>query len=464
MRAVKLVVKPFSFVNFLKVECTKELNQHGVIRITGIIEQENNSAYMNMASQETWVTVYAVSENEELKKFFVGVLTGLWIKKEGQVYILTIEVKTGSFLLDIKMHTRSFQNSGFQYSQVINTCLKTDNGSCYIQDNNYEATGRFLLQYQESDWQFIKRLASYAGTVLIPADDTAEKKLCFGYRESAMTKQLEVDSYRMEQNYEEYEKKKAAGFVDLRLTDLVSYVVESREIYGLGETVKFEGTKFIIDKINSWLEGQELYHEYHLVTKESARLLPIYNKHLTGVSLNARVTAVEKTVVKVQIEEDENKAECGSCWLDYATVYSTPDGAGWYCMPEVGDMVRLVIPDCIEEHVYAASSIHLGTDGGRSNPDEKSWKNPQNKEILFTPDAIIFRNNNGISLELSDKDGVKVISNKDIIVQADGNIQIKSQNAGVNMAAESAILMQQGAAKVEINNDINISGGKIYMN
>ena len=111
MRAVKLVVKPFSFVNFLKVECTKELNQHGVIRITGIIEQENNSAYMNMASQETWVTVYAVSENEELKKFFVGVLTGLWIKKEGQVYILTIEVKTGSFLLDIKMHTRSFQNS-----------------------------------------------------------------------------------------------------------------------------------------------------------------------------------------------------------------------------------------------------------------------------------------------------------------------------------------------------------------
>lgn len=133
-------------------------------------------------------------------------------------------------------------------------------------------------------------------------------------------------------------------------------------------------------------------------------------------------------------------------------------------MPEVGDLVRLVIPDCIEGHAYIASSIHLGTADGRSNSDEKSWKNPQNKEILFTPDSIIFRNNNGISLELSDKDGVKVNSNKDIIVQADGNIQIKSQNAGVNMAAETAILMQQGVAKVEITNDINISGGKIYMN
>lgn len=70
----------------------------------------------------------------------------------------------------------------------------------------------------------------------------------------------------------------------------------------------------------------------------------------------------------------------------------------------------------------------------------------------------------GILTELSDKEGVKVISNKDIVVQAERNIQIRSQKAGVNMAAETAILMQQGAAKVEINNDINISGGKIYMN
>lgn len=56
------------------------------------------------------------------------------------------------------------------------------------------------------------------------------------------------------------------------------------------------------------------------------------------------------------------------------------------------------------------------------------------------------------------------MSDKDIIVQADQDIQMKSKNAGVNMAAETAIVMQQGAAKVEINQDINISGGKIYMN
>lgn len=464
MKAVKLAVSPFSFISILKLECIKELNQHGVIRITGIIEQENGHEYMSMASEETWVNVYAISENEEMRRFFAGVLTGLWMKMEGQVYVLTIEVNTGSFLLDIRTHTRSFQDPGLLYQDVIRTCLQEEKGNCTVVDKKDKPIGGFLLQYQESDWQFMKRLASYAGTVLIPADHIAERSVYFGYKEQTAIEKLESNSYQMEHNYEAYEKKKAAGATGLRLADFVSYVVQSREIYDLGAAIQFEGRNFVIGKINSWMKGQELYHEYHLLTKENACLAPIYNSNLKGISLNASVTSVEKTMVTVQIEEDENKAGCGSRLFDYATVYSTPDGSGWYCMPEVGDMVRIVMPSCMEGHAYVASSIHLGAAKGRTNPDEKSWKNRQNKEILFTPDAIVLTNNNGLSLELSDKEGIKAISNKNIMLQADGDIRLTSQNAGIKMAAQTDVLMQQGAAKVEINNDIHISGGKVYMN
>lgn len=101
--------------------------------------------------------------------------------------------------------------------------------------------------------------------------------------------------------------------------------------------------------------------------------------------------------------------------------------------------------------------------------NSREYRNMALQETWVSIDAISENENMkhffvGILTELSDKEGVKVISNKDIVVQAERNIQIRSQKAGVNMAAETAILMQQGAAKVEINNDINISGGKIYMN
>ncbi len=464
MRAVKLVINPFEFVSLLEVKCFKKLNQHGVITITGLISQEKGKEYMDMALRETWVNVHAVSENDEVRRFFSGILTDLWMKKEGQVHILTIEVKTGSFLLDIEQHTRSFQNLNFQYSEAAKVCIEDAQGAFNILDEKNEITNQFLMQYRETNWEFMKRLASYAGTVLIPEDSFPGKKVHWGYRNAFAVAKLQADSYQIEQDYENYEKKKASGDKGLKLTDLVSYVVRTREMYNLGETVQFEGMKLVIGKINSWMEGQELLHEYHLITKKNGLLLPIFNQNLSGISLKAKVIAVEKTKVQVQIEADENKAGCGNCWFDYATVYSTPDGTGWYCMPEIGDEVRIVMPDCMEKHAYVASSVHLGASGGRTNPDEKSWKNRQNKEILFTPDSIILRNNSGTSMELSDYEGIKIVSSKDISVQSDGNIQIKSQNAGVNISAGGGILMQQGTAKVQVNDEINICGGKIYMN
>ncbi len=62
-----------------------------------------------------------------------------------------------------------------------------------------------------------------------------------------------------------------------------------------------------------------------------------------------------------------------------------PDGAEWYCMSEVGDEVRVVFPDNCEEHAYVASSVHIGSAGGRTNPDEKFWRNRHNKEIRSQP-------------------------------------------------------------------------------
>lgn len=458
-----MTAAPFEFVNYIEVECVKELNEHGRIKITGVIREEESRKYMELAAKEVWVSVNAISEKEEIRRLFAGILTGLWIKKEGQVSVLTIEVKTGSYLLDIDPHTRSFQEPGFMYEEMINTCMNQTGGTCSMLDQKGKAANQFFLQYRESDWTFLKRLASHAGAVMIPEDSYPEKKFYWGYRLPHAVSDLQSDGYEMEQDYEWYEKKRADGG-NVRLADAVSYKAGSREIYHLGECVRFQGMEFVVGKATSRLEGQELYHEYYLITKERGIPMPISHPDRAGISLKAIVTAVEKTLVKVQIEEDENQAGCRSRWLDYATVYSTPDGTGWYCMPEVGDEVRMVLPDGNEDHAYVAGSVHLGAAGGRTNPDHKSWKNKQNKEIMFTPDAIILRNNHGMSMELSDQEGIRLISNKDIVVQSDGDVQIKSKGAGVNMAADGSILMQQGAAMVQIKDEIHIGGGKIYMN
>lgn len=74
------------------------------------------------------------------------------------------------------------------------------------------------------------------------------------------------------------------------------------------------------------------------------------------------------------------------------------------------------------------------------------------------------RNNQGLSIELLDEEGIRLISDKNILLQAEGDIRMMSRGAGILMEADSKILLRQRTAKVEVTDAINISGGKIYMN
>lgn len=462
MRAVKIIVEPFEYISLTIVECVKALNQHGCMTITGLIRHDHEQEYMALAARETWVCVKAVSESGEEQVFFHGILTGMQMKKEAQASMMTIEARTGSFLLDIEKHTRSFQDAGFSYESVADSCVTPAGGYSIMLEKEDVPTGCFLMQYNETDWAFIRRIASYVGVVLCPEYATGGKKIYLGYSGRRVTGNLEPDSYQVVQNFGA--NAPADAFGGKGFAGETAYIVQTREIYDLGDTVTFQGRKLVAGRIESRLEGQELCHTYHLIPERDGLLPALYNSLLHGVALKARVLAVETTVVQVQFDEDENKEGCGRHWFDFATVYSTPDGAGWYCMPEVGDEVRVVFPDNCEGHAYVASSVHVGSAGGRTNPDEKFWRNRHNKEIRFTPDSLTLTNNNGLTVQLSDAEGIKICSDKDIVLKSDGEVRIKSQNAGVYMDAEDKMLFRQGSAKIQMEDAIWIEGGKIYMN
>ena len=70
------------------------------------------------------------------------------------------------------------------------------------------------------------------------------------------------------------------------------------------------------------------------------------------------ITDVKKDTVKVVLMEDETGGWAGQKWFAYSTIYSSPDGTGWYCMPEKGDSVRLYFPNENEAEAYVNSSVN----------------------------------------------------------------------------------------------------------
>ena len=112
------------------------------------------------------------------------------------------------------------------------------------------------------------------------------------------------------------------------------------------------------------------------------------------------------------------------------------------------------------------NSVHLsaGDSGERSNPDHKSIMNKQGKEILLKPDSILITNNNGMSLELSDEDGISIISDKKITFESEDAIEITSVKANIDLVSPKKIALKQGNTSMVLSESMMMQGTKVRLN
>lgn len=459
MNERKIIVRPFEMISVLQYTGNQQVGGHGTVKIAGIIKKEKKEEYITKAGKETQVQIVTLNEDESEVPVFSGILDMLEIHSEGDVCRMDLVVCTGSKLMDYKHHTRSFQKSSYTYKEVVNCCNRNySNAGVIMTAGKEECLPDFVMQYGETDWEFLKRMAGVMNTILVASCKVEGAKYFFGLPEKHSKETLDTDSYTMRSEKVRINEK-ASDSIHHRIT----YIVESRKVLELGDIVPFLGKEQWIWKIETILRGNELFHTYYLRDRSGMKGFKRYNQSLIGLSLLGEITAVEGEQVKIKLKADEN-TECGSRWFRFSTVYSSADGAGWYCMPEPGDMIRLYFPTEMESEAYVSSAFHENQgDGIRVNPDHKIWRTKEGKEIRLTPERILITNNKGMSVELSDQKGITINSNKSIDITAEQNIDISSSGANLELDASNKILLKQGDTIMEMADGIRLSGGKINM-
>ena len=475
MREQNIIIKPFEFTNLLSIESKVEPNEHGVLKASMYIQEENAEKYLEMGLNDFWVEVVLLEENKQEETLFYGILTELNIYFENTLCRMDIELKTGSYLMDLNIHTRTFQTGSLQYKNLLETCKAGYENSNFIMTvGNEESINKFVVQYKETDWNFIKRLASHFESVVFPEYKVNGCRYYFGIPNYSEEREFEGKTYTIKKDFKEYGEKTGYGLKGVTEKDFTYYIFKSREVYRLADIFKVMGNKLYIYKIETIFDGSELYHIYYMKSKNGFRLPKYYSTNLLGASLEANITNVKSDVVQVSIPEDENKASCGARWFPYSTVYSTPDGTGWYSMPEIGDSVRIYMPTEDEAEAYVISSTHLEVkeetknpdigDNRRTNPDYKSIMNKQGKEILFTPNTLLITNNKGMSIEIIDEEGIKIVSDKSITIKSEEDITISSATKSINLVAPESINMTQQNNSLNLEDNSYITGAKVHIN
>lgn len=458
-----ILVEPYNFVEILDLKIEREMNEHAKLNISGIIANENLDKYVEVANESSNIKISVKDDENKVKDLFQGMVTNIGISSINDVKTLEIEALSHTFSLDIEKKCRSFQGENLTYREIFNTINSSYSDIQMIDYTSTErAIDKIIVQYNETDWEFLKRIASHFNVKLLVECILPGIKYSVGRGEGSALYSLDEFNYSINKGLKEYKLNSSNSNYELDDLDLISYEITTNTILDLYTTVNFKDRYLYVYKCEMVIDEGILYNKYVLRNEKGMMIKRIFNDGIAGMSLNAKILGCSSDVVKLSLEIDGYPGSSDNAvWLPYSTVFSSPDGTGWYCMPEVGDAIRLYLPDNEEKNAYAISSVNIKSSNQekRSDPSVKSIGTKYGKEIIMRPGAVDIRANGNLFMTLTDGKGIEIKSDQKIILDAKEDIEISGKTISIT-GKESIDLIQSGAS-INIKDDITMSGSKI---
>ncbi|GFN32143.1 phage baseplate assembly protein V [Paenibacillus xylaniclasticus] len=456
-----LHVAPYSFVNVTSLQIIKQVNEHAVLTISGVIEEDAQDSYIEQSEGTETIQVWVQNGNRSVV-LFQGVVASLSVQTVRDVRTMTVEAHSFTVAMDMWPHTRTFQNGSMTYSQLFKRIAGHYSGSqVSVAVSGGQSLGGMRVQYKETDWRFLRRMASRLHVPLLPSSTRGGIAFTAGLAEGGEPQQMNAYHYTVNKQLQEYVSYSDNHEPGAKESAYVSYEAASYGLYDLGDPVLFHKRKLYVYRAEITMHDGVLSGLYTLRDKDGFVCSTEYPYALAGTSLFGTVLAVSKDKVKLHLDIDSEQSENEAVWLPYSTVYSSPDGSGWYCMPEVGDQVRMYFPDEHEHHAFAASSVDTepSSPQHRSDPSVKTISNKYGKQIVFKPGAIEIIGNGQLLIRLTDDGGIEINSDKQIKLTAEEDIEIVGDK--VMIQGNEQVELVQSSSNLVIQDEVTFSGAKV---
>ncbi|WP_026749184.1 phage baseplate assembly protein V [Leptotrichia trevisanii] len=357
--------------------------------------------------------------NSTEKIFLNGVIKELQIN-ETTAGALTVEITaiSKSVLLDRIPRYRSFQDPTLTYSAIaeeINGNYGTNDGKIVNVGEDMQAVPRMTIQYNETDWEYLKRIASYTGQPIMAYSD----KVFVGFFKNipAQTPNLKYSQFgkrtKEERTYFKItgtEVYPVATPIKLKTRNRVSgeevendYYVLENKIYNEGNTLKCEytlgkQTDYFVDPIphekirGAVIEARTVHIARTDESKSNHGRSDGSSDNLEGRKIGAK--PLNKYIEKTENNQNENTKEkvktkdiavmtlnlteglmdlgengqsfedkyAGKSYFPYVTPYSQSN-TGFTPAPEVNDRVALYFPNGNETHAIVLGAVNNDGNG-----------------------------------------------------------------------------------------------------
>ncbi|MED0681371.1 hypothetical protein P4S83_18405 [Aneurinibacillus thermoaerophilus] len=462
------LVSPYEVKNLSEIKIVKTVNNHATLYVKGMIPEDKRDCYIEMATSTDTVEVNQIENGSVIRTLFDGLVSNIGITTVRGIYYLEVEALSHTCRMDVKLKNRSFQNKDMLYTSLIDRVIADYPESDFIDmASKSSKLGKCVIQYNETDWQFLKRMASHFGAVLIPEATAKSPKFWFGLTEGKPGKLLERH-YSVKKILSDYREATENGGGELGEEDFVCYTVETDHYFNIGDTITFKGEEWKVARSIATVQNGILKYEYTLAPEKGIRQNFIVNSQLSGASLEGKVIDVAKDTVRIHLDIDQEQKKDEAYWFPYATFYTAEGNSGWYCMPQLEDKVQLYVPSSREEEAVAIRSVRKG---GKNNPktadpNVKYWGTNHDKEIKMDGKALVLTakadKEGTIHLKLHEEEGIEFYSDKPIVCMSDKDIQIHACKR-LDIKAREAIYFLCGSSSIVMDGVTDIKGSSMKM-
>ncbi|MEC0235351.1 NlpC/P60 family protein [Paenibacillus kribbensis] len=444
---------PYEIVRLLDFKFTQKVNAHGKVYITALIPDEDHAKYDGLAYAEDVLEVYETDEDQGAVSIFKGIVTNIRIGFKNGVYHMYLEAASFTYLLDQQSKNRSFQNRNWTYYQLFRELVDAYPHGDFIdlRDSDNKLDG-FTIQYRESDWEFLKRMASHLQTGLIAEITSVFPRLWLGTSKEQVKGELHGINFTLQKT------KSGSRYTYAE--------VEDTKRFEVGDVVVFQRKHWIIDQIHAEMKQGVMTYDYVLVPEAGIPREVIHNRFIQGASIEGKVIDLdsEGEAVKLHLSVDALQSKAEGCWFSYPTMY-TGDGIGWHCMPELGDHVHLYFPSSNERDAHVIQSLRKRDHKGDeiSKPERKLFHTKTQKIARFDDkEAAFSTQKEKILVRLNPASGIHVYSHHDLTFHADTDLVLHGKK--VQMTATRELSLTCKTSYIRTDGTLHLKASKLVKN
>ncbi|MGV2364534.1 MAG UNVERIFIED_CONTAM: hypothetical protein MIN83_24220, partial [Paenibacillus polymyxa] len=451
---------PFQPLHIEQLQITRTINDHAYLHISGMLSEEQGAACIGHNIEQEPIAIRQLNDQgQSLRRLFHGIVTRMSVHCVRGVYTFELEAASHSYQMDIKRKRRSYQDIHRTYDGLVTALVrKYQYGDAIDTISNHAKLETFVLQYEETDWAFLKRLASRFGSVLVPEVTAASPKVFFGMPEGKQHKVERDVFYRVRKTFHELDAEKLGE----RAGSYVTYMIESLQYYALGDLITLpigQGKELVVVRSMTTLADGLLHTRYDLQAEQDIRYARYENDQATGISLTGTVLKVQQDFVQLQLDIDPKQDPAKACWFPVATRYVAEEHSGWYDMPEVGEQVELYLPTHREQDAYVTDSVRQQR-YINDQPNVKVWQHVQGSSVEMSEHKLTLSTSGEFSITLHESSGITIDSPGNVQIQG-GHVKLDAGQE-LSLEAGTALYLKGGASSMVLDGETDTKAPVIY--